>query len=118
MHRRPPRTTPLETPFPDTTLFRSGRIHRYRRNEDGQLKCTMHGHDYRGAGGRLSSVIRTVPDLPHFDCRPERTSLSAGLAGSAGPATASPTFFPGSVPSPSSRGKTPGFGRPVRKSVV
>lgn len=35
--------------------------------------------------------------LPQFACRPERTSLLAGLAGSAGPATASPTFFPGSV---------------------
>src|SRR3546814_7058813 len=89
-----------------------GRCHRYRRNEDGQRKGTKHGHDYRGAGGRLSSVIRTVPDLPHFACRPERTSLSAGLAGSAGPATASPTFFPGSVPPPSSPCKPPRFGRP------
>lgn len=89
-----------------------GRRHRCRSNKDEDCKSTNHGHDYRAALGRLSSVIRTMPGLLHVDCRPERTSLAAGLAGSAGPATASPTFFPGSVPSPSSRGKKPGFGRP------
>ena len=78
-----------------------GRWNRCRGNEDGERKDTKHGRDYRGVGGRLSSVIRTVPDLLHFDCGPERTSLSAGLAGSAGPATASPTFFTGLVPNPS-----------------
>ncbi|MBT2189288.1 hypothetical protein [Sphingobium nicotianae] len=31
-------------------------------------------------------------------------------------ATASPTFFPGAVPAPSSRGKKPGSGRPPLRS--
>jgi hypothetical protein len=92
--------------------FARRRWNRCRGNEGGERKATKRGCDYRGPEGRLSSAIRLVQDLLNPDCRPERTSLSAGLAGSAGPATASPTFFPGLVPKPSSRGKKPGFGRP------
>lgn len=84
-----------------------------RSNDRGKNRNgTIIGHECRGAGRQSPNIVQPVHDLLQLGCRPERTSQTAGLAGSAGPATASPTFFPGLVPSPSSRGKKLGFGRP------
>ena len=57
--------------------------------------------------GRFSTVPGLCSDLPHRFCCPNRTSFLAGLAGSAGPATASPTFFPGLVPKPPRETRSP-----------
>src|SRR3546814_4229706 len=38
MHRRPPRSTRNDTPFPDTTLFRSRRSHR-ESGRDGRMSA-------------------------------------------------------------------------------
>src|SRR3546814_8709548 len=43
MLRRPPRSTRTDTLFPYTTLFRSGRLARARRSDDGQRPARRNG---------------------------------------------------------------------------
>ncbi len=97
----------LTTGRPDKAPMSRGRLIRTARVRGvaGDTIVAM-GADTAGACSIDSIRVWPGPRVAHgrplaspscrLGCRPERTSLSAGLAGAAGPATASPTFFPGS----------------------